>query len=77
MYLTLITISFTVNIITYKIILFVRHRCMRRTVISQTSVIAIAELQSMIPQSIVPSTPYVTERGFTTLENATICMFIP
>ena len=45
MYLTLyIIIIITVNVITYKIILFITRRCMRRTVISQTSVIAIAEL---------------------------------
>ena len=75
MYLTHITINFTVNIITYMRIIFVRCRCMRR-ICSNIANISNCNYGATKHDTREYSTPYVTERGFPTLGNAAIFMFI-
>ena len=75
MYLTHITISSTVNIITYKRILFVRRRCMRH-IYSNIANISNCNYGAIKHDTREYGTPYVTERGFPTLGSTAIFMFI-
>ena len=73
MYLTHITLNFTVNIIIYKIILFVRRKCgyHKHLYIGLNCACGATKHDSR-----EYSTLYVTERGFPTFKNAAMCTFI-